>query len=274
MGHLFSSLPGICVFLRARLGAPSTPPEVPEGTVLGVQEHEGNPRRKWRALAARMDPHRPLRQGSNHRWIQGLTTPLLLSVGCDGQGRSLAREGSGPQQRAARASIFSPGHFSVSPCTAAPGSWPPSAILPSIVCASNKRNLERARDFLSSTSVSLCWTEWKENEAKGGWGGGQGPPDLGSEPQISPCPGPNSLFCPLSPPRLDRAPGGLPTSPSGCCIQICPSHSTRRNSGWKELSDGPANSRGLELPQHCIMEICSGTVDIFLDSYHIWAAIR
>lgn len=66
------------------------------GTVLGVQEHEGNPRRKWRALAARMDPHRPLRQGSNHRWIQGLTTPLLLFVGCDGQGRSLAREGSGP----------------------------------------------------------------------------------------------------------------------------------------------------------------------------------
>ncbi|XP_053744529.1 uncharacterized protein LOC109264829 [Panthera pardus] len=173
---------------RARLGAPSTPPEVPVGTVLGVQEHEGNPRRKWRALAARMDPHRPLRQGSNHRWIQGLTTPLLLFVGCDGQGRSLAREGSGPQQRAVRASIFSPGHFSVSPCTTAPGSWPPSAILPSVVYLPQSFHPEK--------------------------------------------------------------------------LQL------------EELSDGPANSRGLELPQHCIMEISSGTVDIFLDFYHIWAAIR
>ncbi|XP_058575522.1 uncharacterized protein LOC131505692 [Neofelis nebulosa] len=183
---------------RARLGAPSTPPEVPEGTVLGVQEHKGNPRRKWRALAARMDPHRPLRQGSNHRWIQGLTTPLLLFVGCDGQGRSLAREGSGPQQRAVRASIFSPGHFSVSPCTTVPGSWPPSAILPSVVCASNKRNLERARDFLSSTSVSLCWTEWKENEAKGGWGGGRaGPTRFGERTTDLPLPGAKFSFLPL-----------------------------------------------------------------------------
>ena len=89
-------------------------------------------------------------------------------------------------------------HLATFPCHNLHNSWPPSAILPSIVCASNKWNLERARDFLSSTSVSLCWTEWKENEAKGGWWGGRaGPTRFGERTTDLPLPGAKFSFLPL-----------------------------------------------------------------------------
>ena len=89
-------------------------------------------------------------------------------------------------------------HLATFPCHNLHNSWPPSAILPSIVCASNKRNLERARDFLSSTFVSLCWTDWKENEAKGGWWGGRaGPTRFGERTTDLPLPGAKFSFLPL-----------------------------------------------------------------------------